>query len=140
WEIVGAIAEREGWSPDKLSQKADGKRGWWGMSTNGEAFMDELVTWRELGYQYCHKHENYAEFDTLPAFAHETLLKHRRDKRPHVYSLAQWESAATHDELWNAAQRQLVREGRIHNYLRMLWGKCIVNWSATPQKALETMI
>lgn len=140
WEIVGAIAEREGWSPDKLSQKADGKRGWWGMSTNGEAFMDELVTWRELGYQYCHKHENYAEFDTLPAFAHETLLKHRRDKRPHVYSLAQWESAATHDELWNAAQRQLVREGRIHNYLRMLWGKCILNWSATPQKALETMI
>jgi deoxyribodipyrimidine photo-lyase len=140
WEILDALAGREGWSPDRIRSQADGRRGWWGMSANGEAFLDELVTWRELGYQYCHRHADYAEFNTLPDFALKTLRKHAADARPYLYKLGQWEEARTHDELWNAAQRQLVREGRIHNYLRMLWGKCILHWSATPQEALQTMI
>ena len=57
-----------------------------------------------------------------------------------MYSLPEFEAAATHDELWNAAQRQLTREGRIHNYLRMLWGKKILEWSASPREALDVMI
>jgi deoxyribodipyrimidine photo-lyase len=60
--------------------------------------------------------------------------------RPVLYTPAQLESAATHDEVWNAAQRQLVREGRLHNYLRMLWGKKILEWSPSPQQALETLV
>ncbi len=70
----------------------------------------------------------------------ETLEKHARDKRSSVYTLADFEAAKTHDPLWNAAQRQLAREGRIHNYLRMLWGKKILEWSAHPRDALATMI
>jgi deoxyribodipyrimidine photo-lyase len=69
-----------------------------------------------------------------------SLQKHAADKREYVYSLEQFEKGETHDPLWNAAQRQLVQEGRIHNYLRMLWGKKILHWSRSPQDALEIMI
>ena len=68
------------------------------------------------------------------------MASHADDPREPSYTLEQFESAATHDPLWNAAQRQLVREGRIHNYLRMLWGKKILEWSASPQAALEILI
>jgi deoxyribodipyrimidine photo-lyase len=68
------------------------------------------------------------------------LADHATDKRPYVYSLEQLEAGETHDPLWNAAQRQLVREGIIHNYLRMLWGKKILEWSASPREALDVMI
>ncbi|MCB1305869.1 MAG: deoxyribodipyrimidine photolyase, partial [Leptospiraceae bacterium] len=67
-------------------------------------------------------------------------MEHRTDHRPYQYSLEQLESAATHDEIWNAAQRELVRTGKIHNYLRMLWGKKILEWSADPRTALETAL
>jgi len=62
------------------------------------------------------------------------------DRRPYLYDRAALEDAQTHDPLWNAAQRQLVREGRIHNYLRMLWGKKILEWSLSPREAVEVMI
>jgi deoxyribodipyrimidine photo-lyase len=67
------------------------------------------------------------------------LTAHRRDRRPHRYTLDQFEQAATHDPLWNAIQRQLRTEGWFHGYLRMLWGKKILEWSATPRQALATM-
>ncbi len=141
WEILGALAKRENWAPDNMTGATDGKRGWWGMSDNAEAFLDELVTWRELGYQWCHKHPgDYDRYESLPQFALETLRQHVRDSRQYLYTTDQFEAAATHDEIWNAAQRQLVGQGRIHNYLRMLWGKCIMAWSKTPQDALQTMI
>ena len=75
-----------------------------------------------------------------PTWAQATLEKHIRDRREYVYSLDDFAAAETHDELWNAAQRQLVREGRIHNYLRMLWGKKILEWTATPREAIDVMI
>jgi deoxyribodipyrimidine photo-lyase len=116
WEILGAIAKRESWTPHSITGTTDGKRGWWGMSANAEAFLDELVTWRELGYQWCHKHPtDFDRYESLPQFALETLRQHARDARQYVYTAEQFEVAATHDELWNAAQRQLVGEGRIHN-------------------------
>jgi len=68
------------------------------------------------------------------------LDEHRVDERPHVYSFSELEAAKTHDKIWNAAQNQLVAEGRIHNYLRMLWGKKILQWSPSPENALQTMI
>jgi deoxyribodipyrimidine photo-lyase len=75
----------------------------------------------------------------LPEWALATLTKHATDKREHLYSLEQFESAATHDDLWNAAQRELVATGRIHNYLRMLWGKKVLEWSPSPEAAYRVL-
>ncbi|HEX7898057.1 MAG TPA: deoxyribodipyrimidine photolyase [Planctomycetota bacterium] len=117
-------------------ERKDGRKGEGAV----DAFLDQLVTWRELGYNYAHKREDVDRYESLPAWARITLEKHAEDPRDPVYTLAEFEAAKTHDELWNAAQTQLVREGRLHNYLRMLWGKKILEWSATPREALATMI
>jgi len=140
-EVFQEIADSEEWFIHKLSEKAQGKKyGWWGMRASAEAFLDELVTWRELGYNMCVFRKDYAQYESLPDWAKATLLTHEMDRRPYLYDRAALEDAQTHDPLWNAAQRQLVREGRIHNYLRMLWGKKILEWSLSPREAVEVMI
>jgi deoxyribodipyrimidine photo-lyase len=140
-EIVEGIVERESASLPRPGQKATGKRtGWWGMGEGAEAFLDELLTWRELGFNMCHLRKDYDAYESLPDWARKTLDDHRKDQRAVIYSLDEFESGRTHDPLWNAAQMQLVREGRIHNYLRMLWGKKILEWSPSPEDALHTMI
>ena len=143
-EIFARLVEREGsWSTGRLDPRGNGgkREGWWQLRPETEAFLDELVTWRELGFLFGHRRpHDYDAFESLPDFAKTTLREHAEDERPHVYTLAEFEEARTHDDLWNAAQRQLVREGKIHNYLRMLWGKKILHWSRTPQEALEVMI
>ena len=111
-----------------------------GMSEGAEAFLDQLVVWRELGYNTAAKLRGYDRFESLPKWAKATLEKHRSDPRPHLYTRAELEEARTHDPLWNAAQRQLRQEGWFHNYLRMLWGKKILEWSKSPKAALATMI
>jgi deoxyribodipyrimidine photo-lyase len=98
------------------------------------------VTWREIGYNFCFHRPDYAELGSLPDWARKTLDEHRSDERPEVYGLADFEEAATHDQIWNAAQNELRARGRIHNYLRMLWGKKILHWSRTPEEALDIMI
>lgn len=110
------------------------------MPAYAEAFLDQLVTWRELGFNMCARCDDYERFESLPPWARRTLEQHAGDPRPYEYELSEFERAATHDELWNAAQRQLVREGQIHNYLRMLWGKKILHWSSTPEEALQVML
>jgi deoxyribodipyrimidine photo-lyase len=77
--------------------------------------------------------------DSLPDWALSTLRAHASDPRPVVYDRERLAAARTHDPLWNAAQRQLVEEGRIQNYLRMLWGKKVLEWSATPREAWDTL-
>jgi len=140
-EIFDRIMRHENWFFDRISEKATGSRsGWWGMSEAAEAFLDELITWRELGFNMCSKRHDYDRYKSLPDWAIHTLDAHRRDDRPYLYDLKAFEAAATHDSLWNSAQVQLVREGRIHNYLRMLWGKKILEWSKSPQEALHIMI
>ncbi|NLI83288.1 MAG: deoxyribodipyrimidine photolyase [Deltaproteobacteria bacterium] len=140
-QVFSELARAEGWSIEKLASKGGGRReGWWGMSPGAEAFLDELVTWRELGFNLCSRQDDYDRLHSLPPWALDDLLQHAADPRPYLYSLEEFEGAQTHDPLWNAAQIQLVREGRIHNYLRMLWGKKILHWSASPQEALEIMI
>ncbi len=141
-QIFCAVADADRWSPDRLSPRATGAReGWWGMSPPAEAFLDELVTWRELGLNFAaHRPGEIDRPDSLPDWARATLDEHANDDRPHVYSPEQFEAAATHDRLWNAAQRQLLREGVIHNYLRMLWGKKILEWSPSWREALRVMI
>lgn len=140
-EVFAAVTEAEEWTPLRLSDRPDGRRaGWWGMSPSAEAFLDQLITWRELGYGYATFEPEYTTYESLPEWAKDTLEAHADDPREHLYAFEEFDSARTHDELWNAAQRQLKGEGVIHNYLRMLWGKKILEWSADPREALATMI
>ncbi len=141
YELFQELMSRENWSPAALGEKTGGKReGWWGVSPGAESWLDEFITWRELGYNMSSHRNDYDQYESLPDWAQATLAKHERDPRHFVYSLEEFATAATHDPLWNAAQTQLVREGRIHNYLRMLWGKKILEWTATPRDALDVMI
>jgi len=140
-QAFSELAAHEDWDADRLAAEATGKRsGWWGMSESAEAWLDQLITWRELGFNTCVRRPDYEQYDSLPEWARTTLAEHTSDPRPQLYSPAELAAARTHDRLWNAAQTQLVREGRLHNYLRMLWGKKILEWSATPQQALAQMI
>ncbi|APG28359.1 deoxyribodipyrimidine photolyase [Syntrophotalea acetylenivorans] len=140
-QLVQRLLTQEGWTPGHLSLECRGQRsGWWGLNENSEAFLDQLITWRELGYQLCHRRDDYQQVDSLPEWAQQTLNHHADDPRPYLYSAEELAASQTHDALWNAAQRQLVREGRIHNYLRMLWGKKILEWSPSPKAALKVMI
>jgi deoxyribodipyrimidine photo-lyase len=140
-QILQSVAKHEGWKRTDISGDATGKNtGWWGGSPALEAFFDQLVTWRELGFNMCWQRRDYDRYESLPAWARKTLQKHAKDKREATYSLEQLAAADTYDEIWNAAQRQLVREGRMHNYLRMLWGKKILEWSPDPRTALAHLI
>jgi deoxyribodipyrimidine photo-lyase len=140
-EVFLEVARRERWAPDQVVPPANGRRaGWWGMSANAEAFLDQCITWRELGFHFCHHRADHDRYESLPEWAQRTLAKHAGDPRDHTYTLGEFDAAATHDPLWNAAQNQLRREGRLHNYLRMLWGKKILEWSSEPREALDIMI
>ena len=138
--VFARFATRESWSVDRLGPVTGGRQGWWGMSSNAEAFLDQIVTWRELGYNRCAHADDYDRYETLPEWARKTLEDHADDPRPHLYSLEQMAAAETSDEVWNAAQRELNREGTLHNYLRMLWGKRILEWTPSPRHALASMI
>lgn len=140
-EVFIDLVRHEKWRPEKLSVRTNGSRdGWWNMSASAEGFLDELITWREVGYNFASHRDDYDQYESLPEWARKSLQAHKRDERAHLYTSEQFELAETHDSLWNAAQTQLVREGRIHNYLRMLWGKKILEWSKSPQEAARIMI
>lgn len=140
-QIFAELARAEKWTEAKLALRAAGGRsGWWRMSEGAEAFLDQLVTWRELGFNFCAHRDDADHHESLPAWARATLEEHAGDSRKWRYTLEEFATAQTHDPLWNAAQTQLVREGRLHNYLRMLWGKKILEWSKSPREALQVMI
>ena len=140
-QIFWQLVQQEGWDLSRVSARTSGSReGWWGMSATGESFLDELITWRELGFGMCVHRDDYTEYSSLPDWARATLEEHAHDHRPHLYTLEQLRLGQTHDPVWNAAQQQLREEGRLHNYMRMLWGKKILQWSPTPVKALEVLI
>lgn len=140
-QILHELAVVERWSPEDVARSATGARaGWWRMSPAAEGFLDQVVTWREVGYHFCHHRPDYDRFSSLPSWALATLAKHAPDLRSPRYELDDLEAARTYDPLWNAAQRQLAAEGRMHNYLRMLWGKKVLEWSATPQEALSSLV
>lgn len=140
-EIVERILDHEDWTPDQASEPNGKNNGFWNTSESAEALLDQLITWRELSFNRTFREsETYDHFDTLPDWAVKTLRKHQSDARDEVYTLRQFETAETADPLWNAAQRELVRTGVMHNYMRMLWGKKILHWTETPQQALRIMI
>lgn len=140
-QIFAELMRAEDWSDAKPSLRSNGSRqGWWRVGKSAEAFLDQFITWRELGFNFCAQRTDFDRYESLPEWARATLEDHSFDKRKWRYSLEQFEAARTHDPLWNAAQTQLLREGRMHNYLRMLWGKKILEWTRSPREALRVMI
>ncbi len=109
-------------------------------SPSSEAFLDELIVRRELSDNFCHHNRAYDRLEGFPAWALKTLGEHRHDRREYLYTQEQFEHAGTHDPLWNAAQRSLLLDGKMHGYLRMYWAKKILEWSASPEEALAVAI
>lgn len=105
-----------------------------------DAYLEQLIVRRELSLNACWFHPGYDRYDVLPAWAQKTLDQHRKDPREFLYARAQWEAGATHDPCWNAAQAEMVRSGQMHNYMRMYWGKKILEWSRSPEEAFETAL
>jgi deoxyribodipyrimidine photo-lyase len=100
-----------------------------------DAYLEELVVRRELSMNFVHYNDDYDTFAALPEWAKRTLKAHQEDPREYVYRLEEWETARTHDPYWNAAQQEMVATGKMHNYMRMYWGKKILEWSETPEEA-----
>lgn len=104
------------------------------------AFLEQLLVRRELSLNYCWFEPRYDAWDALPAWARATLTAHRTDRRAHVYGEAQLEAARTHDPYWNAAMEEMKVTGSMHNYMRMYWGKKILEWTADPAEALAVTL
>lgn len=104
------------------------------------AYLEELIVRRELSMNFCRHNPSYDRYEGLPDWARKTLAHHARDRRPYVYTREQLDAAETHDAYWNAAQNQMRRAGKMHNYMRMYWGKKILEWSASPAEAFATAL
>jgi deoxyribodipyrimidine photo-lyase len=105
-----------------------------------DAYLEELVVRRELAMNFANYTENYDTYACIPTWAQKSLREHRKDKREFIYTRKQLENARTHDEYWNAAMREMKYTGFMHNYMRMYWGKKILEWSKTPEQAFETTL
>ena len=139
-DVFAAIMTHERWTTRRLGRSAGGAReGWWGVSPSAEMFLDQLLVWRELAFNGSAWTRGFAGYDTLPAWARARSRHHLGDPRPRRYSLEALDRAETHDEVWNAAQQELKTEGWFHGYMRMLWGKKILEWSEHPADALAVM-
>ena len=104
------------------------------------AFIEELIVRRELSDNFCFYNPDYENVRGLPAWAQATLNQHRGDMRAWQYSLPQFEAAKTHDDLWNTAQMEMVKTGKMHGYMRMYWAKKILEWSESPEEALRIAV
>ncbi len=111
-----------------------------GTKEDKEAFLEELIVRRELAVNFVHFEPDYDAYNSLPGWARETLKAHRVDDRPHRYTRTQMETAETHDAAWNAAMREMRITGYMHNYMRMYWGKKILEWTNTPECAYSTAL
>ena len=119
-------------SPLAIALEVGKKRG-----PGREAYLEELVVRRELSMNYVYYNEVYDRFEGLPDWCRKTLREHERDRREYTYSPAEFEKAQTHDPYWNAAQKEMVARGKMHGYVRMYWGKKILEWSRTPEEAFR---
>jgi deoxyribodipyrimidine photo-lyase len=102
-------------------------------------FLDEALTWRELAHNFCYFNPKHRTVSGIPAWAREQLRNHESDPRPHLYTPGEMEAARTGEELWNAAQRSYLRDGWMHNYMRMLWGKTVLQWTPSAAEALRVL-
>ncbi|MFO7897915.1 MAG: deoxyribodipyrimidine photolyase, partial [Planctomycetota bacterium] len=102
-----------------------------------DAYLEQLVVRRELSMNFVAFNPDYDRYDAVPGWAQKTLAEHEADGRDVVYSRDELERAATHDRYWNAAQREMAVTGKMHNYMRMYWGKKIIEWTETPREAFR---
>ncbi len=102
-----------------------------------DSFFNELIAWRELAVNFVRYNPNYDSHEAAEDWAKKTITEHASDEREHLYRLEQLEGAATHDELWNAAQLQMIHHGWMHNYMRMYWGKKILEWTPDVETAMK---
>ncbi|MCC6012013.1 deoxyribodipyrimidine photo-lyase [Candidatus Caldipriscus sp.] len=109
----------------------------YGKDENVDSFFNELIVWRELARNFCYYNPNYNHYEGIPDWAKETLEEHKKDRREYIYTLEELENARTHDEYWNAAQLELLKTGKMHNYMRMYWCKKIIEWTDDPKKAFD---
>lgn len=105
-----------------------------------DVYLEELIVRRELAINFVHYNAQYDQYSCLPDWARQTLADHAGDPRPFVYRFEQLEQALTHDPYWNAAQQEMRTTGKMHNYMRMYWGKKIIEWTRSPQEAYETAL
>lgn len=112
----------------------------YGNHPSSKSFLEELIVRRELSDNFCYFNPKYDTFEGFPEWARRTLNEHRKDQREFVYSLKEFEQAKTHDSLWNAAQLEMVKTGKMHGYMRMYWAKKILEWSKSPEEALRIAI
>ena len=106
-------------------------------SPGKDAYLEELIVRRELSINFVFYNQNYDSFGGLPEWAKKTLKEHEKDARDYVYTLKELENAETHDPYWNAAQEEMRIKGKMHGYMRMYWGKKILEWSKTPEDAFK---
>lgn len=111
-----------------------------GRESSAEALLEELIVRRELSLNFVHFNPRYDAYDDLPAWALATLEKHRGDAREHLYTEEELAAASTHDPYWNAAMTEMVVTGKMHGYMRMYWGKKILEWSVDARTAFETAL
>ena len=141
--VEGVLGTTGRWSPEELRIHNRGKRdGFFCDDSDVNSFLDQVVTWRDVGFTWhWSRREDAQSLETaLPAWALETLGAHAGDERAWLYTPEDFEAGATHDPLWNAAQRELVATGTLQNYLRMLWGKKVLEWSPSPAEAYRTLV
>jgi len=105
-----------------------------------ESFLEELIVRRELSMNFVFYNGRYDEYECLPDWARKTLAEHAKDRRDYRYGPEQWECAGTHDPYWNAAQREMIITGKMHNYMRMYWGKKLLEWSRSPAEGFRTAL
>ena len=106
-------------------------------SENKRVFLDELIVRRELAVNFVERNENYDSYKSIGSFAKTTLEKHKEDERPFIYTLEELENGRTHDPYWNSAQLEMVHTGKMNGYMRMYWGKKIIEWTKTPDEAYD---
>ena len=125
----------------QISSAAVVRAAWESTAPQGsvDAFVQQVTTWRELSYNWCLRTTNFDQLSALPDWIQKTMREHVNDARPWSYDLETLERGETHDEFWNAAQRQLVATGVIHNYARMLWGKTLLLWTPDYETARRYM-
>jgi len=142
YEIVQAVLEHQpkGWDLDKITFNKGSTGGFFNGDPNIDSYLDEVITWREVGFHFAFHREDYDQLESLPDWVQKTMDKHRDDPREWIYDYDQLANSQTHDDIWNAAQTQLREEGIIHNYLRMLWGKKVIEWTPDYKTALQYLI
>ena len=109
-------------------------------SPAADEYLEELVVRRELSMNFVYYNEQYDSFEGLPPWAKATLLDHDKDRREYACSFEDFENARTHDPYWNAAQNEMRLTGKMHGYMRMYWGKKILEWSRSPQAAFDVAL